>query len=137
MPEVALTEAVLGALALLGVGGGVGATIRKPRPGTPEDHELRLVKVEAADKDCDERLDKLEARMSTIEASVAGALGRLTESVTQQGKAVEKLAESVDGLRACVNELDVEARVEREVKARLEARRRPKTDTDPSEGDRT
>jgi uncharacterized coiled-coil protein SlyX len=130
MPDLSLSEAILGALAILGGGTAAGATIRRPRPGTPEDHELRLQKLEASDKDCDERVTRVETRMSNIETSIAGAIGQLNESVKRQWQAVEKLTESVDGLKECVIELDVEARIERGV--REERRRRSKSDTDPT-----
>ncbi len=116
MPDVSLLETILALSTALGAGGTVGATIRRPKPGTPEDHEQRLVKLETGDPDCTERLNKLEARVNTMETTVAGAIGQLTESVNRQWKAVEKLTESVDGLKASVIELDVEARVERELR---------------------
>lgn len=127
MPALSLTETVVALVVALGAGGGaVVAARRKPLPGTPEDHELRLQRLEAADKECDERITRVEARMSAIETSVAGQLGRLTATV-------EKLAESVDNLSDCVNEIDFEKRVEREVEKRLGKRHRSKSDTDPSD----
>lgn len=121
MPDMSVTEAILGALALIGAGGTAGVSMRRPRPGTPEDHEQRLHKLEGGDKDCDERLNKLEARVNTMETTVAGAIGRLTESVNRQWQALERLSESVDDLKSCVVALDVEARVERALRQQRRA----------------
>jgi len=109
MPDLALSELILGAAAALGMGGTAGATLRKQR--TPEDHEQRIV--------------KLEERMATTEKEVAGIGGALAPLTVS----VNRLTESIDGLQAKITELDVEARVERELR-----RRRPKTDTDPDNG---
>lgn len=120
MPDLSLAETLLAITTALGAGGTVGATLRKPRPGTPEDHEQRIVKLEATDRECNDRIGKLETRMTSTETAIAGAIGKLTESVERQWQAVEKLTESVDGLKETVIKLDVEARVERELRKRAQ-----------------
>ena len=124
MPDVSLTEALIAAvLTLGGVGGAVAAARRKPLPGTPEDHEQRIGKLEANDRGCNEHLANLEARMSAIEKEVAGIVGALAPLTVS----MNRLTDSIDGLEAKLTELDIEARVERELKRR----HRSKSDTDP------
>jgi hypothetical protein len=119
MPDMTLGEIVLGLVAALGAGGsGIALARRKPAPGTPEDHEQRLAEIER-------RNHNLETRMSHTENVVAQALGRMTESNDRLWKAVEKLDETLDGMRASLVRVDVEATVEREL------RKRDRRDTDP------
>jgi chromosome segregation ATPase len=126
MPDLSLAETILALTTALGAGGTAVGMAKRPRPGTPEDHELRLQKLEAKDDERDERFTRMEARMGTTErdvAGIAGALGPLTASIN-------RLTESTDQLEAKITELDVEARVERAVRERSK-RHRSKTDTDP------
>ena len=119
MPDLSLIETILALTTALGAGGTAVGMAKRPRPGTPEDHEQRIQKN-------DERITKLEHRMSTTEKDVAGITGALSPLTVS----VNRLVESIDGLEAKITELDVEARVERELKRR---RLRSKSDTDPTD----
>jgi uncharacterized coiled-coil protein SlyX len=113
--------------ALLGTVAGV-QHVRRPRPGTPEDLERRIRRLEKRDDEREERLGALEGRMSTQENTVAGALGRLTESNDRLWQALERNTDKVDALTAKVIEVDVETKVERS-----ERHHRRGRDTDPTQ----
>lgn len=98
-------------------------------PETPEGHAQRLADAERAiaalkaDRAEDAaRLTKLEARMQTTENTLAGAMGRLTESQERTWKALDRLTESVDDLKGIVARVDVEATIERELRKHGRAR---------------
>jgi uncharacterized coiled-coil protein SlyX len=98
-------------------------------PETPEGHARRLaeaereiatLKTERAEDEV--RMTKLEGRMQTTETTLAGAIGKLTESTDRQWKAIDRLTDTVDNLRGAVVEMDVETKIERAL------RRHPPTD---------
>jgi uncharacterized coiled-coil protein SlyX len=117
-----LGEVLLALVAALTGGGTVAGVqrMRRPPPGTPEDHERRIRKVErqqeAQQREIDEhgeRLEKVENRMSAQENTVAGELARLTESSERVWQALERNTDRVDALTERVIEVDVETKVER------------------------
>ena len=119
MPDLSLTETILGVLAALGVGGtAVGAARgRRPQPGTPEDHEHRLVELERVARDAGQfggRLTTLEHRMNTHETQTAAELAKLNESGERAWNALEKIAEKIDDMHKAVVRLDVVTEVERD-----------------------
>ncbi len=132
MPDLSLTEVILGAIAALGAGGSATAIVkRKPDPGTPEDHERRLLEMEHKLRDVDGialrvgaidgiagKVTTLEGRMTTVETTIAIAIGGLRESHERIWKALDGVNETLDDIRRRVVALDVENSVERELRRR-------------------
>ena len=127
VPDLTLTETVLAAITAAVTGGAGAMLARRPRPGSPEDHEQRMVELERRDRDCMARLSSLEARMSAQETATAAALARLTESNDRIWKAIDHMRDSIDGLRDAVVRVDVETTTDRE------ERRRSRPGTEPRE----
>jgi uncharacterized coiled-coil protein SlyX len=88
-------------------------------PETPEGHARRLAEAE---REIATLKTELEGRMQTTETTLAGAIGKLTESTDRQWKAIDRLTDTVDNLRGAVVEMDVETKIERAL------RRHPPTD---------
>lgn len=122
MPDLSLTETILGVLAALGTGSTAVAVAKRPAPGTPNDHERRLRKLERGDEECERRLESLEERMQEVETMLSNALGKFTESNERLWKAIDRLTDSTDDLRSVVARIDVEATVERELRKRAPTR---------------
>ena len=120
MPDLSLTELLLGIVAATGVGGtGVAiARKRQPIPGTLDDHDLRIATLERADnvRAVIDRITVLERKMAEHESLLAQAIGKLTESSDRVWRAVESAGEKLDELSNAVVRLDVETTLERELR---------------------
>lgn len=108
MPDLA---SILGAIGAALLGGGTGAAVarRKPPPGTLDDHEERL-------DDHEQRMAHMETRLATMEMSVINAIERMRETGERIWKAIEALTGKVDRIQETMIALDVETRVEREIR---------------------
>lgn len=117
MPDLSLTELVLGGLTAL-FGGGAGASVAHRRV-TVTDVERRAIKLE-------KRLAQMEDRMLAIERTLA-SLSRVSETTDRTWRAIEAVVEKLDKLSADVVKLHVETTIDREIRKQL----KQEEDTEP------